>query len=167
MELRRLPFFRAALMKRFPYFCAKEHARSAVAIVAILTALRFAMAAYLPLSFDEAYFWLWSKHLAISYYDHPPLIALAIRLGTLLFGDTEFGVRFVPLLASIIASWAVWRSTAILLDDEKVAAEACCFFNATLMIAVETMGATPDSLVLAAAAILLLTIAKLEATQNG
>ena len=35
------------------------------------------MAALLPLSADEAYYWLWSKHLAAGYFDHPPAIALA------------------------------------------------------------------------------------------
>ncbi len=77
------------------------------------------MAAVLPLSFDEAYYWLWSKHLALSYYDHPPVIAYAIRAGTLLFGDTAFGVRIVPLLFSAGASWAVWRGGAILFGSEK------------------------------------------------
>jgi len=136
-------------------------------VIAVLTVLRFALAAVLPLSFDESYFWLWSRHLAISYYDHPPMIAFAIRLGTLLFGDNEFGVRFIPLLASMAASWAVWRSAAILLRDGWVAAMACCLFSATLMFAAESMGATPDSLVLAASAFLLWSIAKLEDTKNG
>ena len=138
-----------------------------ISLIVILIASRFAIAAYLPLSFDEAYFWLWSKHLAISYYDHPPLIALAIRFGTLIFGDSEFGVRLVPLLASIAASWAVWRSATILLSSEQAGATACCLFNATLMVSAETIGATPDALVLAAAAFVLLALAKLNATSDG
>jgi 4-amino-4-deoxy-L-arabinose transferase-like glycosyltransferase len=138
-----------------------------ICLIGILIAMRFALAAYLPLSFDETYFWLWSKHLAVSYYDHPPLIALAIRLGTLIFGDAEFGVRAIPLVASVAASWAVWRSAAILLADEQSGATACCLFNATLMVSVESMGATPDALVLAAAAFVLLAMAKLMATSDG
>ena len=144
-----------------------KHTRNAFWLVALLTALRFATAANLPLSFDEAYFWLWSKHLAVSYYDHPPMIALAIRLGTVLFGDNEFGVRFVPLLASVAASWAVWRSASILFTNHKAAATAACFFNATLMVAADSMSATPDSLVLAAASFLMLAFVKLEDTGDG
>jgi len=135
--------------------------------VVILTVLRFVTAVYLPLSFDESYFWLWSKHLAISYYDHPPLIALAIRLGTLVFGDTELGVRVVSLAASIGASWAVWRAAAILLADETAGATACLLFNATLMVASQAIGATPDALVLCAAAFLLFALAKLQMTGDG
>jgi 4-amino-4-deoxy-L-arabinose transferase-like glycosyltransferase len=141
--------------------------RSTAYIVGILTLFRALLAARLPLSFDEAYFWLWSKHLAISYYDHPPMIALAIRAGTFVFGDTELGVRFVPFVASIAASWAVWRSAGILLNDARAAAMACCYFNVTLMIAAESMSGTPDSLIIAASSFLLLALAKLEATKDG
>ncbi len=135
--------------------------------VCVLTVLRFVLAASLPLAFDEAYFWLWSKHLAISYYDHPPLIALTIRAGTLLFGDTEFGVRFVSLLASVGASWAVWRSGTLLLGNERAGALACLFFNLTLMFAAESMSATPDALILAASSFVLFFLAKAEATHDG
>jgi membrane-associated phospholipid phosphatase len=57
------------------------------------------------LSEDEAYQWLWSKHLALSYYSKPPGIALIQWAGTSLFGDTEFGVRFFsPVFAAILSA---------------------------------------------------------------
>ena len=43
---------------------------------------------------DEAYYWVWSRHPAMGYLDHPPMVAWVIRFGTLIFSDTEFGVRF-------------------------------------------------------------------------
>jgi 4-amino-4-deoxy-L-arabinose transferase-like glycosyltransferase/membrane-associated phospholipid phosphatase len=56
------------------------------------------------LSEDEAYQWVWSKHLALSYYSKPPLIAYTQFLGTSLWGDTVFGVRFFsPIIAAIIS----------------------------------------------------------------
>ncbi|MGB7769067.1 MAG: glycosyltransferase family 39 protein [Verrucomicrobiia bacterium] len=56
------------------------------------------------LSQDEAYQWVWSKHLALSYYSKPPGIAFIQAAGTSLFGDTEFGVRcFSPLFAAILS----------------------------------------------------------------
>ncbi len=124
------------------------------------------MAAVLPLSFDEAYYWLWSKHLALSYYDHPPMIAYAIRLGTALYGASEFGVRFLSLLLSAGASWAVWRTGAVLLKREEAGALACLFFNLTLMTTVETMTATPDAPLIFAAALFVLALAKVADTQK-
>ena len=58
---------------------------------------------------DEAYYWMWSKHLAGGYYDHPPMVAFVIRLGTLIAGDTELGVRLVSILLALPMSWAVYR----------------------------------------------------------
>ena len=53
---------------------------------------------------DEAYQWLWSKHLALSYYSKPLGIAVIQFVGTSLFGDTQFGVRFfAPLFAAILS----------------------------------------------------------------
>ena len=87
-----------------------------IAVLAIVL-IRGIVLAATPLSFDEAYYWLWSKHLAAGYLDHPPLIAFLIRAGTTIFGDTSTGVRFVPWLLSGVASWAVWRAAAD--HDEK------------------------------------------------
>jgi 4-amino-4-deoxy-L-arabinose transferase-like glycosyltransferase/membrane-associated phospholipid phosphatase len=56
----------------------------------------------IELTEDEAYQWLWSKHLALSYYSKPPLIAYVQWLGTHIWGDTEFGVRFFsPVFAAL------------------------------------------------------------------
>ncbi len=58
---------------------------------------------------DEAYQWLWSKHPALSYYSKPPGIALIHFLGTSLWGDTAFGIRFFPPLFAAILSVMVLR----------------------------------------------------------
>ena len=83
-------------------------------LAAIILA-RGLVAGLTPLSYDEAYYWLWSKTLAGGYYDHPPAIAFVIRAGTMLFGDTSLGVRFIPWLLSVAASFAVYRAGTILL----------------------------------------------------
>ena len=135
--------------------------------IAALTLLRAAAAAFLPLSADEAYYWLWSRHLAAGYFDHPPAIAFVIRSGTLIFGDTSLGVRFGALILSLVASAFVWRSAATLLEDEVAGARACLFFNLTLMVSVETLAATPDAPAVATASAFLSMLAKLRQSQDG
>jgi 4-amino-4-deoxy-L-arabinose transferase-like glycosyltransferase/membrane-associated phospholipid phosphatase len=57
---------------------------------------------------DEAYQWVWSKHLALSYYSKPFGIALIQFASTHVFGDTEFGIRFFsPLFAAILSVMAL------------------------------------------------------------
>ena len=57
-----------------------------------------------PLVPDETNYWQWSRHLAWGYHDQAPMIAWAIKLSTLIFGQTEFGVRFPSVIAMAIAS---------------------------------------------------------------
>jgi membrane-associated phospholipid phosphatase len=63
----------------------------------------------IELSEDEAYQWLWSKHLALSYFSKPPLIAYVQWLGTHWFGDSEFGVRFFSPVCAAIGSLVMLR----------------------------------------------------------
>ena len=57
----------------------------------------------MELSPDEAYQWHWSKHPALSFYSKPPMIACAQWVGTGIWGDTEFGVRFLsPIIATVL-----------------------------------------------------------------
>ncbi|CAN5400672.1 hypothetical protein BH20VER3_BH20VER3_08410 [soil metagenome] len=66
-----------------------------------LTVLRLALLGATQLSPDEAYYWMWSQRPALSYFSKGPGVAFAIRASTMIFGDTEFGVRFwSPLLAA-------------------------------------------------------------------
>ena len=72
------------------------------ALIACLTAMRMIYAGAIELRTDEAYYWTWSKENALSFLDHPPMIAWFIRFGTAIFGDTNFGVRFAGILAMLV-----------------------------------------------------------------
>ncbi|HEX8678983.1 MAG TPA: glycosyltransferase family 39 protein [Chthoniobacterales bacterium] len=75
----------------------------------LLANLIFLASGRLQLSEDEAYQWLWAKHLDWSYYSKPPLIAWMQFLSTSLWGDSEFGVRFFAPLCIATASWLMLR----------------------------------------------------------
>jgi hypothetical protein len=141
--------------------------RGTAAVVAGLVLLRLIAAAWTPLTFDEAYYWMWSKHLAGGYYDHPPMVAIVIRLGTLLAGDTEFGVRLVSVLLTLPMSWAVYRTAELLFGGTRIAASAVLLLNATMIVSVGTMIVTPDAPLLVASSFVLLTLAKVLATGRG
>jgi len=135
--------------------------------IAALVALRLVGAGWTPLTFDEAYYWTWSQHLSPGYYDHPPGVALVIRLGTLIAGNTEFGVRLVSILLALPMSFAVYRTTAILFGGQRVAAGATILLNVTLMAAVGTLIVTPDSPLLVASSFVLFFLAKVLQTNRG
>ena len=72
------------------------------ALIAAMTVMRLVYAAALDLRTDEAYYWTWSKESALSFLDHPPMIAWFIRFGTAIFGDTALGVRFAGIVAMLV-----------------------------------------------------------------
>src|ERR1700742_5354698 len=135
--------------------------------IAVLIFLRFVAGAVLPLSADEAYYWLWSKHLAAGYFDHPPAIAWLIGAGTALFGDTPWGVRVAGVVLSLPASWFVWRAAAGVLVDEDRAAFAALLFNLTLMASIELLAATPDMPSIVTSAAFVYFLARVQASGKG
>jgi 4-amino-4-deoxy-L-arabinose transferase-like glycosyltransferase len=141
--------------------------RNASLTILALVAIRLVAAAWTPLTFDEAYYWMWSKAFAGGYYDHPPMVALVIRAGTLIAGDTAFGVRLVSILLVLPMSYAVYRAAAILFGGVRVAATAAILLNITLMAAVGTMIVTPDAPLLVASSFVLFCLAKVLETGRG
>jgi 4-amino-4-deoxy-L-arabinose transferase-like glycosyltransferase len=138
-----------------------------VLTVLALVALRLVAAAFTPITFDEAYYWMWSKNLAGGYYDHPPMVAFVIRLGTMMAGDTELGVRLVSILLALPMSWAVYQAAAVLFGGRRVAATSAVLLNVTLMAAVGTMIVTPDAPLLVASSFVLFSLAKVLETGRG
>lgn len=118
---------------------------AAAAVIAALTAFRFWASAQIPLAPDEAYYWLWSRELAAGYFDHPPMVAWWIWASTSLFGDTEFGVRALSIVASVVASYAVLATARNLALGESTAARGAIWFNATILVGVGAILITPDS----------------------
>jgi 4-amino-4-deoxy-L-arabinose transferase-like glycosyltransferase len=141
--------------------------RTAFYLIAVLILVRAVMAGVLPLSADEAYYWLWSKYPAFGYYDHPPMVAFLIRLSTSFFGDTEFGVRAGGLLLSVLASWFVWQAALDILKNERRALLAALLFNLTLMMGVEMLALTPDTPSIAATSAFLFCLARVQSTGKG
>jgi 4-amino-4-deoxy-L-arabinose transferase-like glycosyltransferase len=85
--------------------------------IVLMTLFRLWYVRCIDLVPDEAYFWVWSKHLALSYRDKGPLVAWTIALGTHLFGDTVFGVRFFAVLLSAGTAFQLFRLAERLYDD--------------------------------------------------
>src|SRR4051794_14114254 len=142
-------------------------ARNTGLTVLALVALRLVAAAFTPITFDEAYYWMWSKSLAGGYYDHPPMVAYVIRAGTTIAGDTELGVRLVSILLALPMSFAIYRSAGILFGGRQVAASATVLINVTLMAAVGTLIVTPDAPLLVASSFVLFFLAKVLETGKG
>ena len=79
---------------------------------AIVTVVKIAIAARLPLFVDEAFYWQEGRHLAAAYSDLPGLTAWLTRLGTDIGGHQVLAVRAPFLLMAALLPWLVARSAA-------------------------------------------------------
>lgn len=91
--------------------------RIAIFLLLIVTCFRFWYSTRVGLVADEAYYWLWAKHPALSYRDKGPAVAWLIWLGTKMFGDTVFGVRFFAVVLSSATGWIIFALARRLYDD--------------------------------------------------
>ena len=78
-------------------------------LLALVLGARWVMAALLPLSPQEAYYWVFSLHPAWSYFDHPPLTAYVIGFFTYFLGDRAIAIRLGALLFSFGFSLLAYR----------------------------------------------------------
>lgn len=58
---------------------------------------------------DEAYYWVWSLDLDFGYFDHPPLVALWIKISDIFFNG-EIGLRFMSAISFSLMLWVIWKT---------------------------------------------------------
>jgi len=79
--------------------------------------VRLALSLLFPMTADESYYWLWSKHLAFSYVDHPPMVAI---INYLMTGGRESLVllRLGPVLITLLVSLVIYLMVREIWSEE-------------------------------------------------
>ncbi|MBC7743072.1 MAG: glycosyltransferase family 39 protein [Bdellovibrionaceae bacterium] len=117
-------------------------------IFSILTVsffIKVGLALFVPLFADEAYYYVWTQHPQLSYFDHPPMVSWFIFLGEKLFPFTNgLSTRFIFIIGSIISMY-VWARILKL----KAFSDSAIFWFLILMQLNPLLGpgaimATPD-----------------------
>ena len=95
--------------------------RKKVFLLILFSALvRCAVAYFLEFGNDEVYYWTYAQHLQWNYFDHPPMVALLIRLGTFnLYLHNELFVRAGSIICAAINTWLIYL-IGKKISDEKV-----------------------------------------------
>jgi len=108
-----------------------------------ITFFRLGYALVLPVAPQEAYYWNYSRHMALSYFDHPPLAAYFIKLTTLL-GVSGFSLHLAAIMLSFIMSLVIYRLAAMLFD-ENIAFWSGVTINIAFIYALGSLIITPDT----------------------
>lgn len=72
-------------------------------ILALIIVIKLVIAYWLPLTSDEAYFFLWGQYPDINYYDHPPMTGWVTSLFGLLGRHIFFSRLFAVITGLVIA----------------------------------------------------------------
>lgn len=91
------------------------YARKALALIFLFAAFRLWLAFGLELGNDESYYWMYSRQLKPNYFDHPPMVALLIRLCTFNGALQSAGaLRLGAVLGGALAAWFLFQAVRTL-----------------------------------------------------
>lgn len=110
-----------------------------IAVVMIRIVLVFAMG-MMP---QDAYYYLYSEHLSLSYFDHPPMIAWLLRTFSIVFGKTVLGVKLTDFILTTGTIFVFYRlaqkfHTGFMVDRSMY------LILSTMLISILSLVTTPD-----------------------
>lgn len=114
------------------------------ALVTGFALFRMAMMGLTGLGDSESYYWAWSRKLALSYYDHPPMVAWLISLSTSIGGDSAFMTRLPSLVLFIGICWLMYRLVMDIFGDARIAFYSLLVFNLIPMFGIGALQMVPD-----------------------
>lgn len=114
-------------------------------ILFILSLVKVLIASQYELVSEEAQYWLWSKHLQLSYYSKPPLIAYLNWLSTTLLGDTVGAIRINAVILGFLTSIFTYLLAWELFKDQPTAFLAAVLTNIFPFLLHSSIIFTPDS----------------------
>ena len=113
-------------------------------IVTAVTLMRAIAGFKVPLTGDEAYYWEWSRHLALGYVDHPPAVAWTIGAFAWL-GKVPGAVRLGFVLCGVIAAvTGAAAATRLARGDSRAGAVTAIAFALTPLFSMAFGSASPD-----------------------
>lgn len=139
----------------------------AALMIAAMTVLRFVYASAIELRTDEAYYWTWSKEGALSFLDHPPMIAWFIRFGTAIFGDTVLGVRFGGIVAMLVTQLLLAGIVRRLTHDARAVMFAVLMPEAALYYGLLMAKVAPDVAMIPFAVAMMWSLVRLAQSGDG
>lgn len=71
------------------------------------TLLNILQAFTLEIHADEAYYWMYSRFLDWGYFDHPPMVAVFIKIGDAIMHN-ELGLRLITIITSSLSIYVLW-----------------------------------------------------------
>jgi len=101
--------------------------KASLIVIAGMAIFRVFLASHIPLNDDEMYYWIWSRHLAYGYVDHPPIVAWLIA-ATSFAGKSALAIRSAFIICLAAAAIAVGRAALAFGASREGASAAAILF---------------------------------------
>jgi len=92
---------------------------------------------------QDAYYYFYGEHPALSYYDHPPAIAWLLKAFTTILGNKAYAVKLADSVTTFGTLIAFYQLALHFLSRQK-AANAFVVMFSTLMVTILSLVSTPD-----------------------
>ena len=106
-----------------------KYFKATVVILGILTVVRLILAGFIGLDGGPAYYAMWSRHLELSYFDHPMMVAVMVRVSTFIFGWNNFAIKLPAILVYLATSIFMYKTIKLWGGKDEGAFYAVIFFN--------------------------------------
>jgi 4-amino-4-deoxy-L-arabinose transferase-like glycosyltransferase len=114
----------------------------------LLTVLRLIASVQMGETVDEAHYVLYGKHLALSYFDHPPMVGWIHAVFQLLPFGSVLDSRIPSLLISLLTSFLVFRYLLSKNVSEKNACLSVLVLNLTPLFNSVSIALLPDTVLM-------------------
>lgn len=109
----------------------RNYSKCTVVLIVVSGIIRLFFAGTVELNNDEVYYWSYAQHLQWNYFDHPPMVALAIRCFTLnLVVQNELYIRLGAVVCAALSTWVMFR-IGCMLKDKYTGWVCACIYTAS------------------------------------
>ncbi len=113
-----------------------------IGIIAVYL-LRFILSLSMGLMPQDAYYYFYSEHLALSYFDHPPMVACMLKFFSLIFGKSVWAVKLTDFMVTLFSFSAFYYLSSFFLPKERNL-KTLFFYATTFLLTIISINTTPD-----------------------
>lgn len=114
-------------------------------LLVLLACFKLYLALQYELDSEEAQYWLWSKHLQLSYYSKPPMIAYANWISVSIFGNNLLAIRLNAVFAGLLISLVSYILAYEIFKDLNTALLSALLSNILPLFLYSSLFFTPDT----------------------
>ncbi len=135
--------------------------KATLGFITLIALWHLFLAGRVNLSVDEAHYALYGANLALSYFDHPPMVGWLNSI-PLLFSHSDTALRVIPTLLFALSNWLLFKiSNRLYPDFSWVGLGAVVLVNSAIMFQLLGNAMLPDSPLMVATLLVFWTVLNL------